>query len=149
MDETTFLSKVDRSGSCWLWTGVTNWSGYGFMYDERGRRWYVHRYAYDRLVGPIPPRVCVLHKCDTRACVRPDHLRLGTRAENSREMVERGRSLRGSQHPNARLTDAQVRAIFACRQAGMTQRAIGEAFGVSRQCIGQVLNGTRRGVVGL
>lgn len=83
-DEERFWEKVDRSGgpeACWPWVALTSGSGYGaFQLD--GRLQYAHRVAYEQMIGPIPPRVFVCHRCDTPSCVNPAHLFLGTEAVN-------------------------------------------------------------------
>lgn len=65
--------RVDRSGECWIWTGVKTPLGYGRMYYD-GRLQYVHRISYVWAKGAIPDGTEIDHLCRTRACVRPDHL---------------------------------------------------------------------------
>lgn len=72
-----FWSKVDKTDTCWLWTGALSPAGYG---RHRG---LAHRYAY-QLTQPIPPGLVLDHLCRQRACVRPDHLEAVTVAENVR-----------------------------------------------------------------
>src|SRR5690625_1858229 len=75
-----FWAKVSRSGECWLWNAAKA-AGYGrFVID--GRMQGAHRVSYAALVGPIPQGMQVDHKCWTRACVNPEHLRLATNAQN-------------------------------------------------------------------
>lgn len=91
----SFWSKVelDPASGCWFWTASTRGRGYGQASVPGGRKRqdYAHRVAYTYLVGEIPPGLVVRHACDVRRCVNPDHLSLGTAADNSRDMVERGR----------------------------------------------------------
>lgn len=80
---------VPESG-CWLWIKAIRRPGYGAMTVNR-RCTTAHRFSYENLVGPIPPGMFVCHKCDVRCCVRPDHLFVGTREDNGRDMKLKGR----------------------------------------------------------
>lgn len=76
--------------SCWEWQGHRDDKGYGdvmFCGREQG----AHRFAWESEFGHIPNGLYVLHKCDNPPCVRPDHLFLGTKADNSLDMVRKGR----------------------------------------------------------
>lgn len=84
---------VDDRG-CWLWRGALNDSGYGILAAHRlGLRYArVHRLMWEMHDGPIPDGLMIRHRCDTPACVNPDHLEPGTQEDNMGDMVERGRS---------------------------------------------------------
>lgn len=71
-------------------SGSSNPKGY-IRISRNGRALYAHRAAWEDAYGPIPPGLCVLHKCDNPRCARPDHLFLGTRAENNLDMTSKGR----------------------------------------------------------
>jgi hypothetical protein len=90
-----FWEKVDRSGDCWLWTAGHFPNGYGFFrvrgYKGGGSSRMAHRCIYEMLHGPIPAGMVVMHTCDTPACVRPEHLRLGTSRDNFADMIAKGR----------------------------------------------------------
>lgn len=106
--EQRFWSKVDRGdgSGCWLWTADLNRTGYGRINVNR-RVWLAHRLSFVINVGPVPAKLFVLHACDTPACVRPDHLWLGTQADNMRDAATKGRTARGDKvgcytHPESR-----------------------------------------------
>lgn len=88
-----FWSKVDTSGDCWLWTAAVDRKGYGKIGEggAGGRTLIASRVGYELQVGPIPEGMSVLHLCDTPACVRGDHLFLGTQKENLQDMVAKNR----------------------------------------------------------
>ena len=89
-----FEEKVEVGPGCWTWRGTRSSTGYGVMHWD-GRLTGAHRIAWTLIhEEEIPAGMVVRHTCDNRPCVRPDHLLIGTRAENSRDMVERGRSTR-------------------------------------------------------
>ena len=92
-----FWSRVEFSPHCWVWVGPTNDKGYGqIRVGGRGSRCLlVHRLSWELHYGPIPPGMCVLHHCDNPPCVRPDHLFLGTLADNNRDMYRKGRDNNG------------------------------------------------------
>jgi hypothetical protein len=76
----------------------TEWSGYIDPTNGYGRysHQYAHRLAYEKAHGPIPAGLQVMHSCDNRACVNPDHLSLGTNLDNVRDMESKGRAKRGA-----------------------------------------------------
>ena len=90
--EERFEEKVDKSGECWLWTARCNHKGYGqFRYE--GKKVYSHRLAFEWAHGEIPEGMQVDHRCFQRNCVRPEHLRLVTPAQN-------GQNRRGANSSN-------------------------------------------------
>ncbi len=89
----------------------------------------------------IPAGFVVRHTCDNKSCVNPHHLLAGTRLDNARDAVERGRYRRGSRNGRAKLTESQVEEIRRGWAAGETQVAMARRFGVSRSAIQFILNG--------
>lgn len=102
-----FWLKVERGNGCWSWTGNCQHDGYGVI-RLLNKTLVAHRVSWELHRGPIPVGLSVLHHCDNRPCVRPDHLYLGTQVENGADMVRRGRSAKGARspmrlHPESRL----------------------------------------------
>ena len=85
-----FEQKIDKSGDCWLWTASRNNGGYG-LFKLAGKTTTAHRISYELHVGVIPDGMCVLHTCDVRMCVNPDHLFLGTQTDNMQDKANKGR----------------------------------------------------------
>jgi hypothetical protein len=128
-----FLAKVcrDVASECWLWQGMVRPDGYGAaLYN--GKECGAHRVAWMLFRGKIEVGIVVCHKCDVRACVNPEHLFLGTAAENARDMTEKGRYPRGEKHGSSRLTAEQVSRIKAMlAEDRMYMTEIAREFGVS------------------
>ena len=150
--EDRFWSKVDRSGPegcCWLWTGAKGSGGYGRfrMSSAPSRFATAHRYSYVLAHGSLRDDICVLHQCDTPACVNPAHLFLGTRAENMADMVRKGRSQHkgrcGAANPMHKLKQSDVDAIRAAKAAGQQQWVIAEMFHIDRSTVSYIVRGKR------
>lgn len=145
--EERFWAKVrksdDRDG-CWLWTGTVNHKGYGYITDKPSRtRWSVHRLSYVMAFGPIPEGRSVCHRCDTPACVRPEHLWLGSAADNTADMMAKGRHRRihGEALRLDGLTECTVREIRARYAAGgVSHQALADQYGVAKSTISHVLS---------
>ena len=76
------LEKIDKTDTCWIWTGHLNKDGYGACKYKK-KYWLVHRFTYELFVGPIPKGLVIDHLCKVRNCVNPDHLEAVTIAENN------------------------------------------------------------------
>lgn len=86
-----FWAKVIKSVGCWDWIGSTNNMGYGQFYVTPGRSVLAHRFSWELQASALLLGECVLHECDHPACVRPDHLFVGSKADNTKDMVSKGR----------------------------------------------------------
>lgn len=82
-----FWEKVQKTDGCWNWVAARTPYGYGVFTPPKGKRKYAHRLAYESIVGPIPPGLCLDHLCRNPSCVNPAHLEPVTQLEN----VRRGR----------------------------------------------------------
>jgi hypothetical protein len=90
---------VPARGGCIVWTGSAVPRGYGRLWmSEKGGKEYTHRISWILHNGPIPRGMSVLHRCDNPPCVRPDHLFLGSQADNVCDMVRKGRSCTGNRN---------------------------------------------------
>ena len=139
-----FWTKVQRTDGCWLWTASTNNKGYGVINRGGHANGTVTAHTLSWLIhyGPIPKGKCVLHNCDNRLCVRPDHLFLGTVADNQHDMEVKGRSTHGEKHGRHLLTQAEVQEIrerYVPYQ--VTQDELAAFYGVSRTTIGAIVRG--------
>jgi len=137
-----FWAKVDKSGECWEWTAATA-MGYGVINLE-GAVTYAHRLSWEMHYGPIPDGLQILHHCDNRRCVRPDHLFLGTLNDNMADMVAKGRhaDARGEANARSKLTRRDVLAIRQeYAQGQITQSSLAERYGVAISTIGHLLTG--------
>jgi hypothetical protein len=85
-----FFQKVNKTNSCWLWTGALSSRGYG-SFGVNGKTTAAHRYSYQMHIGEIPKGLVICHTCDTPSCVNPDHLWAGTQSENMKDMFNKNR----------------------------------------------------------
>lgn len=140
------LTNTDQPDACWLWTGYTNSHGYGQIGVNGRRVRLTHRVAYLLHYGEEPGDRQVCHSCDVRSCCNPAHLFLGTPAENSADMVRKGRSRRlvGDANHRTILSDADVVEIRRRWAKGATQRAIAAFFGVDATTISRIVRNERR-----
>jgi HNH endonuclease len=139
--------KVNKTDGCWLWQGASTGNGYGVIWDST-RYEGAHRVSYKLNVGPIPNGLEVCHTCDTPLCVRPNHLFLGTCADNVADCFDKGRRVihRGSAHPNTTLTEADVIAIrHAYAQGNTTHKQLAVEYETSQIAITQIVSRARWG----
>lgn len=133
-----FLAKVQKMESgCHEWQGCLMPNGYG-QFSYQGKPHYAHRIAYLLHHGSIPEGAYILHSCDNRKCVNPEHLWAGTFEDNMQDMVDKGRQAHGTKNSHAKLNPEQVIAIRS--QVG-THREIAECFGVTAGLISMIRSG--------
>lgn len=158
--EKRFWSKVQKTNTCWIWTGAKRSNTYyGILYC--GARWLgsngpdpnvkrlryravaAHRLSWQMANGAIPLGMCVCHHCDNPACVRPDHLFLGTPRENAMDRTAKGRSpgAPGESNRHAKLTSAAALYIRNAYASGISSIELAKEFGLALISIQQIING--------
>lgn len=150
--EERFWSKVNKSDSgCWLWTGAKTGNGYGgFSIGAKGenyQEWRAHRYSWFLTHGDIPEGMNVCHRCDNPQCVNPDHLFLGTTADNVADKLSKGRQSKGEQVAGAKLTREDVLTIRRLYQEDASEksrryssRKLAKMYGVNKSAILAVIH---------
>lgn len=141
---------------CWLWNRCKSKLGYGQV-TLNYKHWFAHRLSYELYKGAIPSKLCVCHSCDTPACVNPEHLWLGTRKENSADMVKKGRASqtyhghgfrKGHTHSQGKrkrvLTDRQVREIRATLHNREPLKDVAKRYKVSATTVSNIRRGKRK-----
>ncbi len=129
--------------ACHMWSCTTDRDGYGVFHAGPART-KAHRAAMAIKLGRVLlPCEIVMHACDTPQCVNPEHLSIGTTAQNQADKATRGRSLHGVRNNKAKLNEADVRQIrILLADSGLSQRVIGHLFLVQRAAIGRIARGT-------
>ena len=144
-----FWKRVNKGLNCWQWLGCIVDGGYGQIRVD-GKMLRTHRVSWEIENGPIPDNLVVCHKCDNPPCVCPEHLFLGTIADNNRDCIEKGRGawamsresmVCGERSPHAKLHDEDVRRIRTMHRSGMSCVAIAKHYPVHPATISKI---TRR-----
>jgi len=147
------LTINDKTG-CWEWTGYVIPSGYAYV-SINMKKTYLHRYSYIVHKGNIPNGLFVLHHCDNKRCCNPEHLFLGTQADNMDDMISKGRGATGDKnssrkHPEklqgerngaSKLTELQVNEIKSILKIGISCRQISLRYKVCPTTIMNIKNG--------
>lgn len=137
-----FWKNVSCGDGCWTWRGSRRW-GCGYpSYSGRFAHRVMWALAYE---SPIPSGAQVLHKCDNPLCVRPEHLHLGTIADNHKEKALRGRAAAGGyREPTPKAT---VQLIRELRASGLSQRRIAQVLDIPQTTVNQICTGRRQRAV--
>lgn len=145
-DKDRFLRKVKQGEGCWLFTASLNRLGYG-QFGISGKVHKAHRVAWRIFQGEIPAGMSVLHKCDVRNCVNPDHLFLGTQLDNMRDCKAKGRLVlpaprHGEQNHMSKLTQEQVTEMREHKKkTGHGCKLIAKTYGVSAMTVYRAVTG--------
>jgi hypothetical protein len=150
-----FNLRMEPTSGCWLWAGSWDRDGYGYVLTQHGKKYPTHRYSFERFNGVIPDGLQILHKCDVRSCVNPQHLFLGSIADNMLDKVQKGRQAKGetsgrkkhperychgTDAPGAKLNEEivhEIRKKMQQRTPGLVT-ALAKQYGVSRAVISEV-----------
>lgn len=135
-----FWSKVQKQADgCWQWIGVKTSGGYG-KFAISGKQVLAHRYSYEYHIGPIPEGLIVRHYvCDNAACVNPDHLKIGTKAENTQDLKLSGRMAKGEDLSNLKEEDIlEMRQLY---RDGIPPKVLAERFGLKPGTIAPIMTG--------
>lgn len=158
-DKQKFLDRIeiDEQTGCHNWTGRISSQGYGLM-RLSGVSYLASRISYTILYGEFPAELCCCHHCDNPKCVNPEHLFLGTHADNMTDKTKKGRGNqpsgerhgsvtkplsrpRGVKHGLAKLDDAKALEIVRLRkEEGLFHRDIAKRFGVCHAIVGRIIN---------
>jgi HNH endonuclease len=122
------LEYYINSNGCWIVTSHKPYKDGRVRLRDNGKLTYAHIVVYKRVHGDIPDNKVVRHKCDNPQCCNPDHLELGTQADNVQDRYERNRSAKGSVNGNSRLTEDGVREI---RKSTLSITELAKTYNVS------------------
>ena len=132
---------ICEESECWLWTGSTNYKGYGlFKWSPDKNAVSAPRASWVIANGEIPDGMHVLHRCDTPECVNPNHLFLGTNKDNMQDRGEKGRTQHGDRSGRAKVTSAQVVEIRKMYSEGTSQVRIAGLFNIHPTTVGSIVH---------
>lgn len=139
--EDRFWRNVEKTDDCWLWKGsLHDGAGYGVI-SVNQRIKSAHRVSYEMNVDPIPKGMVVRHLCNNPNCVRPDHLMVGTRAENAADRVRSGRQAVGIDSGHSKITEDQVIEMRRLYKEGVSTTELAERYGIDATSVYMAVTG--------
>lgn len=132
--------SINDKGCFECYSHAPNAFGYP-EYHFNNKKTTVHRYIYEECFGYVDKGLFILHSCDNRRCINPEHLRVGTHLENMKDMTARGRQCKGSDSPHAKLTEVDIVEIRSLIEKKKSDTEIARKFNVSRTTIGYIRRG--------
>ena len=137
--ELEYRSIPEPNTGCWLWMGPPDNGGYGSI-RFGGKLMKSHRASWTAFRGEIPTGMCVLHQCDNPSCINPEHLFLGTRADNIQDMIQKGRDrkIAGETHHKAKLSRTKVAII---KDSPLSSSKLAAQYGVHKSTIRSIMAG--------
>jgi hypothetical protein len=138
-----FMERIihEPNTGCWLWSGRLNNDGYGSGFRMKTFRTTAHRASFLIFKHEIPEGICVCHKCDTPACVNPDHLFLGTRKENMQDSIKKRRFVFNMITSKGRLSKEEAKQLCSMYSTGnFTQAEVSKEFGISQTAAWRYIN---------
>lgn len=133
-------SEICKNTGCWNWKRYKSPIGRGNLWFK-GRTVLVSRVSYSVFNSDIPICLLICHTCDNPSCINPDHLFLGTNADNCRDREMKNRGAKGEKIKKSKLKFLEIEEINKLRKIGLSQQFIADIFLVSQTCISRVLNG--------
>lgn len=142
------LNRIEKINECWEWQGMLNNHGYGVIVTENKRK-YAHRESYKEFIGEIPNSKCVCHTCDNPKCINPKHLWIGTREDNNKDTVKKGRhnyginlipAMKGEKSPNSKLKNEDIFDIRQMLEKNIKRKEIEKKYKISRGHLSMIAN---------
>lgn len=138
-----FLSKIDKTDTCWIWLAYKDAKGYGIFGISSRNTKRAHRFSYELFINKIPHDKLVCHECDNPSCVNPEHLFLGTNQDNMDDMKKKNRAPnnKGTNNPNAKLNKlkaVQIRKLY--KTGEYLIKDLAERFSINRNRISKVIS---------
>ncbi len=144
-DKNRFYSNIiiNQNNSCLEWMGTLKNNGYG-QFKKLNKKWFhAHRLSYELFIGQIPEDICVLHKCDNRKCVNPEHLWLGTKKDNTQDMIKKNRKiiipLKGERNGRAKLKENDIILIRKLYSEEMNCTQLSKIYNVAISTIDRIV----------